>query len=299
MKVQIQEHPRTALVLGATGGIGSETASALARRGWTIRAMSRSGTPAINTNNWQWVKGDVMNASTVADAAAGTQVIVHAVNPANYGEWNRLVLPMIDNTIHAAKLAGARILLPGTIYNYGTDAFPVLFEDSPQHASTHKGKIRIEMEKRLQDAAKNCVNTLIVRFGDFFGPRPGHSWFSQAVVKPNKPLQAITYPGKAGVGHNWAYLPDCGEAFARLLDHESELEPFARYHFRGHWDNDGTEIIAAIQQAAGSKNLPVKTFPWWFFHIASPFNNTMKEFLKPGNCGILLFSLITAVSFNF
>jgi hypothetical protein len=37
----------------------------------------------------------------------------------------------------------ARILIPSTIYNYGQDAFPVLREDSPQTATTHKGKIRI------------------------------------------------------------------------------------------------------------------------------------------------------------
>jgi hypothetical protein len=39
---------------------------------------------------------------------------------------------MIENTIAAAKTIGARILLPGTIYNFGPDAFPVLREDSPQ-----------------------------------------------------------------------------------------------------------------------------------------------------------------------
>ena len=31
----------------------------------------------------------------------------------------------------AAKDSGARILLPGPIYNYGLDAFPIVKEDSP------------------------------------------------------------------------------------------------------------------------------------------------------------------------
>jgi hypothetical protein len=59
---------------------------------------------------------------------------------------------MIENTIAAAKASGARILLPGMIYNYRQDAFPVLREDSPQTATTHKGKIRIALEKKLEDA---------------------------------------------------------------------------------------------------------------------------------------------------
>ncbi|MBZ4241390.1 hypothetical protein LAN32_23450, partial [Mycobacterium tuberculosis] len=78
---------------------------------------------------------------------------------------------MIDNTIAAAKAERATIVLPGTVYNYGPDAFPVLVEDAPQHPSTRKGAIRVELERRLQDAAGQGVRTIIVRAGDFFGPK--------------------------------------------------------------------------------------------------------------------------------
>jgi len=76
----------------------------------------------------------------------GVDAIVHAVNPPGYRNWGKLVLPMIDNSIAAAKAGRARILLPGTIYNYDPDAFPVLREESPQSATTHKGRIRIALE---------------------------------------------------------------------------------------------------------------------------------------------------------
>ena len=39
---------------------------------------------------------------------------------------------MLDNTIAAANAQGATIVLPGTVYNYGPDAFPLLAETSPQ-----------------------------------------------------------------------------------------------------------------------------------------------------------------------
>src|SRR5215469_7662469 len=77
----------------------------------------------------------------------------HCACPAGYKNWATLVLPMIDNTIAAARASGARILLPGTIYNYGSDAFPFLREDSPQRATTHKGKVRIALEQKLEAAA--------------------------------------------------------------------------------------------------------------------------------------------------
>jgi NAD(P)-dependent dehydrogenase (short-subunit alcohol dehydrogenase family) len=51
---------RTAFVLGATGGIGSETAYALGRHGWKIRALGRNGRPANSTDSWEWVKGDAL-----------------------------------------------------------------------------------------------------------------------------------------------------------------------------------------------------------------------------------------------
>jgi len=268
---------RTALVLGATGGIGRETALALSRHGWQARAFSRTASASPDFPGWQWVKGDALDRASVLGAAQGVQAIVHAVNPPGYRNWAALVLPMIGNAIAAAKASGARILLPGTIYNYGSDAFPVLREESPQNATTHKGRIRIELERRLQEASRQGMRSLIVRFGDFFGPKPGNNWFSQGMVTPNRPQRSVTYPGKQGVGHSWTYLPDAGETFAQLMDREGELEDFARFHFRGFWDKDGTEMIAAIRRVVGNPSLPVKALPWFIFKLASPFNETMRE----------------------
>jgi nucleoside-diphosphate-sugar epimerase len=268
---------RTALVLGAAGGIGGETAHALARHGWNIRALGRNGGPSGATTSWEWIKGDALDQASIVAAARGTDAILHAVNPPGYRNWATLVLPMIENTIAAAKASGVRVLLPGTIYNYGPDAFPVLREDSPQRASTHKGKIRIALEEKLEAAAREGVRSLIVRLGDFFGPKAGNNWFSQAFVKPNTRITSITNPGGKGIGHSWAYLPDAGEVFAQLMDRESELTDFERFHFRGHQDADGTEMIKAIRIAAGDETIPVKSLPWLIFKLASPFNETMRE----------------------
>jgi nucleoside-diphosphate-sugar epimerase len=85
---------------------------------------------------------------------------VHAVNPPGYRRWAELVLPMMDNTIAAAIAEGATIVLPGTVYNYGPDAFPLIREDAPQRPLTRKGAIRVELERRLQAAccrgARHC-----------------------------------------------------------------------------------------------------------------------------------------------
>ncbi len=273
----------TALVLGATGGIGGETAAALLRHGWTVVAMVRRPVEdarrkaAAALAGVQWVNGDAMEAADVRRAAEGVQAIVHAVNPPGYQNWGGLVLPMIDNTIAAARATGARVVLPGTVYNYGPDAFPVLREDFPQHPSTRKGHIRVELERRLEAGSRAGAPVLIVRFGDFFGPAPGGNWFSQGLVQPGKRLAAITYPGRKGVGHAWTYLPDAGEAIARLLDRSSELEPFARLHFAGLWDADGTEMVRAIADGVGRPGTKIRALPWLLVGLAGLFKQTPRE----------------------
>jgi nucleoside-diphosphate-sugar epimerase len=211
--------------------------------------------------------------------AAGVDVIVHAVNPPGYQRWAEVVLPMLENTIAAAQTTGARIVLPGTVYNFGPDAFPILREDSPQHPRTRKGAIRVEMEQRLKVAAGKGTPVIIVRAGDFFGPGAANNWFSQGLVSMGKPVKSVTYPGKAGLGHQWAYLPDVAETMVRLIERGSALPNFAVYHMNGVWDADGRRMVAAIEKAAGRK-LRVWSFPWFALPLLAPFVTLFREMLE-------------------
>jgi nucleoside-diphosphate-sugar epimerase len=312
---------KKALVLGATGGIGGEVARRLVERGWEVHALIRDpGKVALRDENASedasegasrsasgnvegngnganhkgrdgliWIRGDAMNAQDVLDAARGVSVIVHAVNPPGYRNWSQLVLPMIDNTIAAARATGARIVLPGTVYNYGPDVWPQLHEYSSQHPGTRKGKIRVEMEARLRAASRDGVRTLIVRAGDFFGPRAANNWFSQGLVKPGKPVASISYPGKPGIGHQWAYLPDVAETMVQLVEKEESLEAFASFQMKGHWDEDGRRMTRAIQQAVSGSVAPgatqareprVSAFPWWLIQVGGPFVPLFREMME-------------------
>jgi nucleoside-diphosphate-sugar epimerase len=278
--VEVNVMERIALVIGATGGVGSETAAALLARGWTVRALHRRPEEAAKTAidpRIEWVRGDSMDAASVVEAALGASVIVHAVNPPGYRNWKGLVLPMLDNTIAAARAAGARIVLPGTVYNFGPDVTRI-DETTEQRPSTRKGAIRVEMEQRLRDSG---VPTLVVRAGDFFGPRTTkNSWFSQGIVTPGKPVRWLTYPAKARVGHAWAYLPDLARTIALLLDRASELEPFAVFHFRGHWFERGIDIAEAARRVAGAPKAWIMPFPWFVLYLLAPFVETFRELIE-------------------
>lgn len=271
---------RIALVIGATGGVGGATAAALLRHGWRVRALNRDPEAArrrAGLAGLEWIGGDAMEPGDVTRAAEGVALVFHGANPPGYRNWAGLVLPMLESSLAAARKAGARIALPGTIYNYGPDAGASVAEDAPQNPETRKGRIRVEMERRLEESG---VPALIVRAGDFFAPTAGNNWFAQGLVTPGRPLAAVTYPGAHDVGHQWAYLPDLGETFAQLLDRESELPRFARFHFGGHWLERGVEMAEAIRRVAGRPDLPIRSLPWWALRLAAPFNETLREMLE-------------------
>lgn len=267
-----------AVVLGATGGVGGALAQALLQRGYRVRAMHRHHErQAEKRPQYEWVSGDAMRADDVLNAAKGASIIVHGVNPPGYQNWGALVLPMIDNTIAAARAVGARILVPGTIYNYGPETFPLIAEDSAQAPRTVKGRIRVELERRLEQAAGEGVPVLIVRAGDFFGPNAGNNWFAQGLVQPGKPVRFAVNPGRTGVGHAWAYLPDVAETFMRLLEHADSLPAFARFHMDGFYDDDGTQMVAAIGRAVGKPHILALSFPWRLAGLLRPFVPLIRE----------------------
>lgn len=268
---------RTALVIGANGGIGRETCLALKKHGWQVRALVRH-LPA-EQEGISWIEGDAMQLADVLAAASGVDVIVHAVNPPGYRQWDTLVMPMLDNTIEAAKAARARIVLPGTIYNFGPDAFPLLREDSPQHPHTRKGEIRAEMERRLAEAARAGARTLILRCGDFFGPQPGNNWFAQGLLSAGKPVKTLRYPADYAHCHAWAYLPDVAETIARLLERERDLAVFDVFHFGGYW-LDGYAMADAVRHVANNPRIALRRFPWWLTALVAPFMETLREMRK-------------------
>ena len=274
---------KTVLVIGATGGIGGATARAMLRKGWRVRAMHRSPEVVARRPGAQgidWIKGDAMSRDDVVAAAQGADVIVHGANPPGYKNWRGLAIPMLANTIEAARIVGARILLPGNVYNYGADAGEVVTEASPQNPLTRKGKVRVEMETMLAEAARTGVRSVVIRAADFLGAGAPSSWFQAVMVKPGKPVRSMTYPGERGVGHAWAYLPDLAEAFAQIAEREDELPAFETFNFEGHWFERGFELVDSVRRAVGNEALPIKRFPWLAIYVLAPVVPLFREMIE-------------------
>jgi nucleoside-diphosphate-sugar epimerase len=279
-------HPagRTVLVIGATGSFGGHAAAALIRHGWTVRALARDPAAARAKAGprmpIEWVAGDAMNAPDVTRAAAGASVIVHAANPPGYRNWRGLALPMLAATIAAAESSGARIVLPGNVYNFAPDSGARIAETAPQAPATRKGKVRVEMEQALREATRNRVKVLILRAGDYFGPAAPNSSLHWLTTRRGGRIRSVYAPGAADVGHAYAYLPDLAETLARLLDREAALADFETFHFAGHWLARAEDLAVAIRRVSGDAAIPLKPFPYPLIYALSPFVEMFRELLE-------------------
>lgn len=269
------ESQRSVLVLGARGRLGLAATRSFAADGWRVIAHARPGAAVTTLPGVTWVHCDVTDHAALVSAARGASVLVHALNPV-YSAWESQAMPLLESGLQVAGMLGARLMLPGNVYNFGAGMPTLLSEDTPQRATTRKGQIRIAMEQRLARAAQvGAVKSVVIRAGDFFGSGSG-TWFDRALVK-NIHRGKFTYPGALDVPTAWAYLPDLASAFVRVAnrcaDPQAPIAPFNVLHFQGHaltgsnWLRLLDGMAHEQRWLADGDDLRVASLPWKLIRI--------------------------------
>jgi nucleoside-diphosphate-sugar epimerase len=253
------------LVLGAAGRLGQKAAEAFRDAGWIVTSLVRPGGAARAPADTEVLEINALDHAGVGKAARGADVVLHALNPP-YTDWSRLALPLAYSAVAAAETAGATLLFPGNLYNYGSPLPPIIDENTPMRPSSRKGQLRVAIEDRMMEAAERGVRTIVLRAGDFYGGSAG-SWFDLVLVKEIG-QRRITYPGPLEVTHEWAYLPDVASALLRLASVREALPRFASFDFPGHAIT-GRELTAAIARAMPG-SLEIKRMTWWLIHALRP-----------------------------
>lgn len=242
---------RIALVAGARGNFGSAMVEALWNAGWEVRP---------------YVRGTDM-----AAAAQGAEVIVNALNPPGYHDWARLIPQITTQVLAASKASGARVLLPGNVYNYGRQP-GVWGPQTPQLPCSRKGAIRVAMEAQYRAAAAKGTKVLILRGGDFIRAGSTVGVLPQVVLKPLAKGRIVAM-GDPAARRAHAYLPDMAQAGVALLN--GPLEDFVDMPFAGH-SFSINDLAAAIGRVAG--RVPkVDQFGWWQMKLAAPFWELARE----------------------
>lgn len=239
------------LVLGANGRLGRILVQSFAAAGWTVFAQSRRPLADAPHPLVHPLYCPIEDLDTLAAAAAGAGVVVHALNPL-YTNWTTEVVTLAQAAVQTARRLGARLMFPGNVYNFGSAMPDLLREDAPQRPDTRKGEIRRHVEACMRSKAEAGVPVTVLRAGDFFGGPGTGSWFDLAIAK-DLTHGKIVYPGPLDTPHSWAYLPDLGRAFVALAERQP-AEPFETFHFAGH-TLTGRELTSGLVEAAAQGGL--------------------------------------------
>lgn len=240
---------RSVLILGASGHSGSAFAEAFAAAGWEVRAFRRGSDPA--------------------EAARGAALIVNAMNPPDYHDWARQIPAITELAMTAARASGARVLIPGNVYVFGTEAAP-WSAATPHRPCSRKGRVRSEMEAAWRDSG---LPVTILRAGDFIdGARPG--LVMGRVVLKDLRKGKIAALGGAEVPRAHAYLPDLARAAVALAERD-DLPVFADIPFAGHCFSL-TDLAEEVGRQTG--RVPrIAPFPWWLLRLAAPVWELARE----------------------
>ncbi len=243
---------KTVLILGASGNAGRHAVAAFESAAWQVRKFTRG--------------------TDMAAAAKGADIIFNGLNPVGYSDWETTLPAITRDVIAAAKASGARVILPGNLYNFGVEPAP-WGPQTPQNPNTDKGEVRRQIERMYRDSD---IPILILRAGDFVAENGPGTWWEIAIAGPLR-KGAMTYPGAKTKMHAWAYLPDFARAAVELAEIEGQLPKFSDIPFPG-LAVTGEEIATAATQVHGP--VKQKRFSWWFLRLAAPFWATGREALK-------------------
>lgn len=261
---------KTALIIGINGNFGSQMASELAARGWRIRALLRDkGRAPKWLNRTDIVQGDACDPVAVNQAADGAELLVYAANPP-YHRWSEQALAMLEPAVAIAQARQLTLLFPGNVYGFAPQS-NLIDEAVLQRPPTEKGRIRRQMETRLQQASERGARVLILRAGDFIGQDTSSTWVD-LMLKMRKDTALLRLPHGPEHCHYWSYLPDLCANAAMLLERMDQT--FEVYHDPGlalsteDWRRAFVEL--------GGK-LRLQRFPWWALAAMRPFSPMIRE----------------------
>jgi nucleoside-diphosphate-sugar epimerase len=167
------------LVAGAAGFTGSHLARSLAKHGHQVRALvrSRSGATALASSTLEIVEGDLTDASSLARAVAGTEVVFNlaalyrtaGLPAARYRAVNAVAVGAL---IDAAAAAGARrVVHCSTVGVHGDIEHPPADEEAPLKPGDVYQETKLEGERiAAAAAARTGVELVIARPSGIYGP---------------------------------------------------------------------------------------------------------------------------------
>jgi nucleoside-diphosphate-sugar epimerase len=208
-------------VIFGTGPLGLAVARSLLSSGKDVRLVNRSGKAQIPTGA-EVFAADASDPAAARRACDGATVVFHCAAH-SYGQWDKVLPPIMNGIIEGAASAGARLVFGDNLYAYGHVDGPIR-EDLPYRPVGPNTKARAEVATALMNAhASGKVRATIGRASDFYGAharqsKAGDGIFVRALA--GKPAQVV---GNPDAPHTLTFIDDFGSALVRLSQEERAL----------------------------------------------------------------------------
>lgn len=256
-----------AAVFGATGATGREIGRELLRRGFVVRAVSRS----IDNLKRDFADTDAdLHVANLADrgdaigAAEDCDVIFHCVGLPlhSYHLHPRLV----RNTAAAMNQHGARGVLVTSFWSYGPVGSTSVSEDQPPVNGCGKCEVRREMEEIMLEAGGAAA-----LLPDFYGPGADVSMLNDALAAVASGKPAL-WPGDPDAPRDFIYIPDTGPV---LCDLASRPRAYGE-----RWNVPGSGAVPPRQliEMAGGGQVKIRRGRRWMLTLGGIFKRDLREF---------------------
>ena len=171
------------LIIGC-GYVGVELGNALVRRGHDVYGLRRGA--AKLTAGIEPIRADITEPSTLEGLPRNWDWVVNCVSSGGGGaeEYRKIYLEGIRNVLNwLLQSPPQKLVYTGSTSVYGQDEGEVVTEDSPAQPRTETGKILVEAERLLLDAAnRGGFPAVILRVSGIYGPGRGY-WFKQFIKR--------------------------------------------------------------------------------------------------------------------
>lgn len=221
--------PRTYLVTGATGFVGSHVAEALVNRGDAVRTIARSSsdTALLEKLGVTIIRGDLTDPEAIRQAVAGAEVVIHC--GAKVGDWGpvddyrkvnvdglRHLLDALPANLHRFVLVSS-LGVYAARHHYGTDEsepLPDLHIDGYTQSKVEAEKLALEYHR------KRGVPAAILRPGFIYGPRD-RSVLPRIVGRLKE--RSIIYIARGRYALNTTYVSNLVDAILLAVDNPAAV----------------------------------------------------------------------------
>lgn len=167
------EKPKTALVTGAGGFIGSRLTIRLAEAGYNVRALTRTGRGAGHSAI-EWFEGDVRDETLLRKASKDADLIFHLagvahraapgeVSGAEYESVNVGATRILERVTRDSRSA---LIFAGTVAVYGSGGEGVVFDE---RTPLRPEGTYAETKARAEKAVLKADRTTVLRFPAVYG----------------------------------------------------------------------------------------------------------------------------------